>query len=123
MASGIKIRTNEFALNLTAISSLCRQDCEDNAFFPEFYPIISEGAGSLEILLEIGSKRKRDCQGPRVRWSLSSPGMDLQHVELPQQLQQSRAMRFQPMRLRTTLAPRRASLGASFQLFWCYDPW
>eukprot|EP00913_Durusdinium_trenchii_P032381 g30318.t1 len=49
MMSGIKIRTTENALNLTAISALCRADCEANAFFPEFYPVISEGVWTFNM--------------------------------------------------------------------------
>jgi len=37
------IRTDTGALNLTAISTMCRFDCEQKAFFAEFYPIMSEG--------------------------------------------------------------------------------
>eukprot|EP00931_Biecheleriopsis_adriatica_P116156 TRINITY_DN91835_c0_g1_i1.p1 TRINITY_DN91835_c0_g1~~TRINITY_DN91835_c0_g1_i1.p1 ORF type:complete len:1557 (-),score=292.39 TRINITY_DN91835_c0_g1_i1:19-4689(-) len=47
--TAIKIRTAEGALNLTAISTLCRAVCERNAFFPEFYPIVSEGVWSFNM--------------------------------------------------------------------------
>eukprot|EP00434_Breviolum_minutum_P012469 symbB.v1.2.010984.t1/scaffold725.1/size168906/10 len=56
--SGIQIRTAENALNLTAISTLCRSDCEDNAFFPEFYPIISEGVWTFNM-----SSCPNNCNG------------------------------------------------------------
>jgi len=47
--SGMRIRTEDYALNLTAISTLCRADCEAKAFFPEFYPIISEGVWTFNM--------------------------------------------------------------------------
>jgi len=40
---GTRIRTDTGALNLSAISQWCRADCQSRAFFPEFYPIMSEG--------------------------------------------------------------------------------
>eukprot|EP00438_Fugacium_kawagutii_P007312 Skav235706 [mRNA] locus=scaffold280:342739:345994:- [translate_table: standard] len=70
--TGIKIRTSENALNLTAISTLCLahslgdtleklHDCEANAFFPEFYPLISEGAWMPRGLLM--SACRNNCNG------------------------------------------------------------
>lgn len=56
--SGIKIRTDQNALNLTAISTLCRSDCEANAFFPEFYPVISEGVWTFNM-----SSCPNNCNG------------------------------------------------------------
>ncbi|CAJ1433355.1 unnamed protein product [Effrenium voratum] len=56
--SGMKIRTADYALNLTAISTLCRSDCEANAFFPEFYPIISEGVWTFNM-----SSCPNNCNG------------------------------------------------------------
>lgn len=56
--SGMRIRTVDYALNLTAISTLCRADCESKAFFPEFYPIISEGVWTFDM-----SSCPNNCNG------------------------------------------------------------
>mmetsp|Transcript_71841 Transcript_71841/g.181768 ORF Transcript_71841/g.181768 Transcript_71841/m.181768 type:complete len:285 (-) Transcript_71841:58-912(-) len=39
----IRIRTEDGALNLTAISIICREDCQRKAFVPQFSPIMTEG--------------------------------------------------------------------------------
>ncbi|CAE8583982.1 unnamed protein product, partial [Polarella glacialis] len=44
-----RIRTSTGALNLTAVSDVCRTDCSEKAFYPEFYPIMSEGVWSLNM--------------------------------------------------------------------------
>lgn len=38
-----RIRTKSGALNLTALSTLCRKDCEEKAFYTEFYTQMIEG--------------------------------------------------------------------------------
>lgn len=45
---GVRIRTDTGALNLSAISTVCRADCQSKAFYPEFYPIMSEGVWTLQ---------------------------------------------------------------------------
>ena len=66
-----------------------RSDCEANAFFPEFYPVISEGVWMLRaFLLPI----HRSCNSVQIiQLGLKDgdyfwPGLDLQHVVVPEQL-------------------------------------
>jgi len=55
---GMRIRTLEGALNLTAISMVCRRECADESFYPQFYPIMSEGIWEFKTDVCPG-----DCSG------------------------------------------------------------
>eukprot|EP00930_Biecheleria_cincta_P021566 TRINITY_DN15952_c0_g1_i2.p1 TRINITY_DN15952_c0_g1~~TRINITY_DN15952_c0_g1_i2.p1 ORF type:complete len:1446 (-),score=169.12 TRINITY_DN15952_c0_g1_i2:94-4431(-) len=47
--NGIRIRTDTNAINLTAVSALCRADCNAKAFYPEFSPVVAEGIWSFNM--------------------------------------------------------------------------
>merc|ERR1712007_293696 len=51
-------RTAQKLLNLTAISLMCRADCEKNAFYTEFYPILVEGVYNFQL-----DQCIRNCSG------------------------------------------------------------
>lgn len=45
---GTLTRNSSGGLDLIAISTICREDCEAKAFFPEFYPIMVEGVWAFQ---------------------------------------------------------------------------
>jgi len=53
-----RVRTDEGYLNLTALSILCRTDCETKFFFSEFYPKFVEGVYTFKI-----DECIRNCSG------------------------------------------------------------
>lgn len=55
---GIRVRDSVGGLDLIAVSTLCRADCADKQFFPDFYPIMTEGVWTFSP-----SACMNDCSG------------------------------------------------------------
>lgn len=55
---GYQIRSPDGTLNISAVGSMCRYECIQQSFYPEFYPIMQEGVWTFS-----GNRCPNNCNG------------------------------------------------------------